>query len=254
VRLGSFSKLKAGTRGSGDDERQQQPEGSLGSRIIRFVKWILRVHFKIDLNGNTTATSEILIGENVTLSDVDKRALDTPEGPRWAISANKTNLTGRWKPIVTPEFKQEYDEYLKNCSQSVFFRKLVLSTIGLTEGEIQQNGRNLTITDRNPAGAWTRTLVSSGADLNTTDYEPVQVEIKDPDADLVQVEAWWEQQGKVHRSILRGKPRIKGGSFETLRYLESDNVLVTDSIFHPPPDSNGSFRPGFVKWRYQRMS
>jgi hypothetical protein len=176
-----------------------------------------------------------------------------PMGPRWAISSNTTDLSGLWKAIATPDFKKEYDQYLKNCSQSAFFRKVIISMLALTKDEILHDGRNLTITSRATGGAaWTRTLESSGADLASAEFTPILVEFKDPDSDSVNSEAWWEQDGTVHRSVMRGKPRVRGGEFETLRYLDDNDVLICESFFHPSPTSKG-FEPGHVVWRYERV-
>mmetsp|Transcript_16929 Transcript_16929/g.24476 ORF Transcript_16929/g.24476 Transcript_16929/m.24476 type:complete len:188 (-) Transcript_16929:61-624(-) len=175
--------------------------------------------------------------------------------PRWAFANNATNLSGMWKPIITQKFKTVYDEYLQNCSQSFVFRKLVLNVLGLTSDKIEHNGQELTITGINPAGTWERTLVSSGFTEESAkddgDFEPIFTQIVDPDDDVVQVESWWEENGTKHRSILRGKPRVNGGEFETIRYLAGEN-LVCESYFHPHPSTLKQFRPGFVKWTYQR--
>jgi hypothetical protein len=187
-----------------------------------------------------------------------------PEGTRWAISSNTTNLSGIWKPIVTPEFKQQYDEYLQNCSQPFWFRNLVSNVLGTTREQVwhEDNGRELVLSSKNPAGEWKRTLLASGSDLETCVFEPVYATFQDPDKDLVRVESWWEKQGTVHKSILRGKPRLLGGEFETLRYLEAnadsarDDIFVCESYFHPSPTktTNGQeFRPAYVKWRYKRV-
>jgi hypothetical protein len=194
-----------------------------------------------------------------------------PTGTRWAIAANTTQLSGNWRPIVTPAFRQIYDEYLQNCSEPLLPRKLITSLLHTTREVIDHNGRNLTMTSTNPAGTWSRTLVSSGADNtvnNKDEYDVVLSEIIDPDKESVTVESWWDDHGTVHRSVLRGKSRVHGGTFETLRYLEKndpsssrdavmdegnkvDDILIVESFFHPSPESQG-FRNGHVQWRYER--
>ena len=174
---------------------------------------------------------------------------------RWAHAANSIDLSGKWKPIVDSKFKTSYNDYLKNCSQSALFRNVIISALPLTVDIIDQKQVNLTLTSKSPAGSWTRTLVSSGRQLDNSDedhFEPLHVEIIDPDKDTVYIESWWEGQGTVHRSIMQGKPRVKGGVFETRRYLENEDTLITESLFHPPPHK-GSFQPGYVKWRYERV-
>jgi hypothetical protein len=167
---------------------------------------------------------------------------------RQSSAASHVDLSGTWRPIVTPEFKQEYDQYLLNCSESYMFRKVIVNGISLQKESIRQldDGAQLQIVASNPVGNWNRTLVASA--------EPTNVTIKDPDGDVVQVEAWWEQEGTVHKSWLRDKPRILGGAFETARYLESENVLVCESRFHPSPTTSASknFKYGHVVWKFKR--
>jgi hypothetical protein len=192
---------------------------------------------------------------------------------RWETAANTTNLSGKWKPIITEEFKQQYDDYLINCSQSFLFRKVVAGGIQFTREVIEQKeqGRLLTITATNPAANWNRTLVSSSSsedDPAAAASTTTTITITDPDGDLVQVEAWWQDNGTVHKSWLRGKPRVLGGEFETTRFLRGDDVLVCESKFHPNNNTNsksnnnnsisntiltsGDFRPASVTWTFQR--
>jgi hypothetical protein len=174
-----------------------------------------------------------------------------PEGPRWATSCNRTDLSGKWKPIVTPEFKRMYNEYLINCSQPMWFRNLCLNFVGTTREEIVQNGTQLVLRGTNPGGVWTRTLVSSGSDIYNAMFEPIIVEFSDPDKEMVQVESWWMNKGTRHKSWMRGKKRVKGGEFESTRYLESPGILVCESVFH----TNGAkgFEPANIQWRFQRV-
>jgi hypothetical protein len=224
---------------------------------------------------NGAAVGNVILSENNDVSSQEDQNTtilpSQPEGTRWAISSNSTNLSGLWKPIVTPEFKKQYDEYLQNCSQPLWFRNLVSNVLGTTREQVQHdnNGRELVLSSKNPAGEWKRTLLASGSDMETTFgvLEPVYAIFQDPDKDSVQVESWWEHQGTVHKSILRGKPRLKGGEFETLRYLEAnvdgsarDDIYVVESYFHPSPTRatttsiGQKFRPGYVKWRFSRVS
>eukprot|EP00581_Thalassiosira_minuscula_P005987 CAMPEP_0183735868 /NCGR_PEP_ID=MMETSP0737-20130205/47784_1 /TAXON_ID=385413 /ORGANISM="Thalassiosira miniscula, Strain CCMP1093" /LENGTH=285 /DNA_ID=CAMNT_0025969725 /DNA_START=118 /DNA_END=971 /DNA_ORIENTATION=- len=163
---------------------------------------------------------------------------------RQSTAADDVDLSGTWKPIVTEQFKEEYDDYLLNCSQSFMFRKVVVNGIGYQKESIRQlnDGVDLEIIATNPAGNWNRTLVAS------VESQPLNVTITDPDGDVVQVEAWWEENGTRHKSLLRGKPRVKGGVFETVRYLESEDVLVCDSSFFPAPSSSSKFKYGRVLW------
>ena len=79
--------------------------------------------------------------------------------------------------------------------------------------------------------------------------------------ELVKVEAWWEDQGRIHKSILRDKAGVAGGTFETLRYLthkeDTDQaILVTESTFHPSPEhlskASSKFKPAFIRWEYEK--
>jgi hypothetical protein len=191
--------------------------------------------------------------ESIVTSEHQK----VPNGPRWAIPASHTNLSGAWKPIVTAQFKKDYDSYLLNCNQNFVFRQLIVNGMGLQKEYItqKQQGRELDIFATNPAGNWNRTLVTSGADSDQDVFEPMNVTMRDPDGDMVEVEAWWEEGGTVHKSWLRGKPRVQGGEFETARYLESKDVLICDSKFHPSPTAPASkkFRFAHIVWRFQRI-
>ena len=187
---------------------------------------------------------------------------DLPKGPRWAVAHPDTDLSGTWKPIITSEFQDQYEEYLTNCGTTFVFRKVCLKFCSTTRETIEQveDGRVLHFHAKSPAGVWKRSLISSGADASRDDYEAVHAEFLDPDREMVKVEAWWEDQGRVHKSVLRNKPKVCGGEFETLRYLTEDEetgklLLVTDSTFHPSPEhvNNPSckFKPAFVRWKYE---
>lgn len=167
---------------------------------------------------------------------------------RQSRAADNVDLSGTWRPIVTSEFKKEYDSYLVNCGQPYMFRKVCVNGIGYQKEIIRQlnDGVDLEITASNPAGDWKRTLVASD------ESKPFNVTITDPDRDKVQVEAWWEENGTRHKSILREKPVVQGGVFETVRFLESENVLVCESKFHPSPSSVTKFKYGHVCWKFQR--
>ena len=188
-------------------------------------------------------------------ADQETNPSTLPIGSRWAIST--IDLSGTWKPIITPEFKKQYDTYLEHCGEGIFFRKALLAAIGIAKEVYEQrdHGRELSIKGITPINQWERTLRASGAEQDHPDYEPTFTSFRDPDGDTVEVEAWWEENGTVHRSMLRGKPRVKGGVFESRRYLlpEDDNVLVCESTFHPPTDLAGSkFQEDTVEWRFQR--
>lgn len=197
------------------------------------------------------------------LTSYSTKSEKLPEGPRWAVSHPKVDFTGTWKPIVTEEFKDEYESYLKKCATSVFFRKVVINFASTTREVIQhaESGRKLHFHGKTPVGSWERTLVSSGADADSSHFEPHQTNFLDPDKERVYVEAWWEEDGTVHKSWLRGKPRVEGGAFESTRYIEAcpttgQDILVCESKFHPSKDHlndrNSRFQPAVVRWKYHR--
>jgi len=177
-----------------------------------------------------------------------------PRGPRWAIAENSTDFSGIWAPVVTPDFKQALDSFLSSCGQPYLLRKLIVNALPLQREVIRQmqRGRELEIVATNPVGQWNRTLIASGTDKGENHFEPIHHLVLDPDGNEVQIEAWWEKAGTVHRSWLRGNSKVKGGQFETSRYLESQNVLVCESTFHPP-DQSKLFSPAQVVWRYSRV-
>jgi len=186
-------------------------------------------------------------------------------------SASRVNLSGTWKPIVTERFKEEYDAYLSNCRRPYLYRKLLVNGIAFQKEHIRQlnDGRELMIIATNPVGDWNRTLLTSSFDA------PTNVTIIDPDGDTVYIEAYWINNGTRHKSILRGKPNVMGGYFETVRYLEQqqqqrggssngndnndkerEDVLICESKFYPPSTSlhgnSKEFNYGQVVWRFER--
>ena len=194
-----------------------------------------------------------------------------PPSDRSAYAASHIDLSGSWKPVVTPQFQRDYDDFLKNCSQPYLLRQVMIRGIQYQVEHVQQlqRGRELDIVSTNPAGRWHRTLVASD---DTGIDSPFNVTIVDPDGDPIQVEAWWEQHGTRHRSWLRGKPNLYGGFIETIRYLQqqeqNDDVvdaanknsppptfMICESTFHPHPQAPPfkNFQPGRVVWKYQRV-
>jgi hypothetical protein len=132
-------------------------------------------------------------------------------------------------------------------------RSVAVSIVGLTTEETVQSeqGRELLIRGRNVRGLWERTLTASGADKGSDEYTPLKTSIITADAEQVEAEAWWEDNGTVHRSWLRGVTKYGGGEFESKRYLEDDgNVLVCESIFHPTDPSREKAQ---VIWRFRRQ-
>lgn len=198
---------------------------------------------KKETNNDKAVSSSIAPLEKEKENEQVVLRLENQAIERSYVAANATDLSGVWKPITDPTFLQQYDEYLQNCSQSFLFRKVVVNALGLTKDEVIQEheGRCLTIVGTNPAGKWSRTL--STEEICT---------VVDPDHERVQIESYW--LGSKHVSILRGKQRLDGGEFETIRYLDGAH-LICESYFHPRLNSkkNKNFHPGFVKWTYERI-
>jgi hypothetical protein len=192
--------------------------------------------------------------EASSASENESSDADIIVGDRWAVAAPSVDLTGEWniKPLMTEEFKGQYDNYLKLLGQPSLVRSVAVSIVGLTTEETVQSeqGRELLIRGRNVRGLWERTLTASGADQSSDEFTPLLTYIITADAEKVEAEAWWEDNGTVHRSWLRGVTKYGGGEFESKRYLEDDgNTLVCESTFHPADPSREKAQ---VRWRFQR--
>lgn len=243
-------KTKVATPDSHNKKKRRPTDVGI-SVVIHFLKrWILWIEKRIFWH-SPSLSNQSNITFDVTLPE---KRFDPPVGSRWAISNNTTNLSGKWRPIITPAFKRKYEKYLLNCSQPLLFHNLCLNFVALTREEIKQQGNALRIKGTNPIGVWNQTLISSGTDHYNEDYEPINSTFLDPDGEMVHVESWWENNGTVHKSWLRGKPRCCGGEFESTRYLQDENSLVCESVFHPnaagAPKSKG-FLPATVTWRFR---
>jgi hypothetical protein len=169
---------------------------------------------------------------------------------RTATADASTDLTGRWRLLVTTDFKRQYDQYLALLGQPMLVRSVALSIIGMTTEETRQDedGRQLWIKGTNPRGAWERVLTAStDHDRDDQKYFAIQT----IDNETVLAEAWWENDGTMHNSWLRGVSKYGGGSFESVRYMESPDVLVCESAFHPNDQNREVAR---VTWRFARTS
>lgn len=190
-----------------------------------------------------SATEEIAVSEAVHEETIVADTIEVqpalPRGERWAVAAPGTDLTGKWKIVVTDDFKKEYDQYLKNLGQPSLVRSVAVSIVEMTSEEVIQSddGRSLCIKGRNLRGVWDRTLLSSGSDFDfehKDDDEHVRVSLVTADKENVEAESWWEKDGTLHRSWLRGVKKYGGGDFESRRYLSDEgNTLICESIFHP---------------------
>ena len=180
-----------------------------------------------------------------------------PRGKRWAVSSRDIDLTGKWKLTVSEEFRKGYENYLRNLGQPLLVRSIALSIIGMTTEETKQtnHGRDLWIKGVNARGIWERTIHASGSDFDLyvedhTNYDHRRTPIVTADSENVDGQAWWEEEGTVHVSWLKGGKKYGGGDFESRRYLESNgDVLVCESVFHPQEPSR---EKATVTWRFER--
>ena len=207
---------------------------------------------------NMTTTQTFNDPESI-ISTVDNNAvvpIDRPTGTRWAVSDQNVDFTGNWKPIMTEEFRKDYDKYLEGFGQSGLVRTVALNILSQTSEEITQleQGKSMLLVLKNIRGAWSRTLVSSGTDSDSTDFDdyvPLHIPIKTADGETVEAESWWEDNGTIHVSWLRGSKKYSGGNFESRRYLEDNgNVYVCESIFHY---NDKTKQPNRITWRWQRQ-
>lgn len=195
--------------------------------------------------------------ENKIESTKSKSQTQTkPNGDRWAISAPHIDLSGNWKIVVDEKFKEEYDLYLKNLGQPSLVRSIAVSIVEMTTEEVVQGdgGRSLLIKGRNLRGVWDRTLFASGSDydsdfdVGSQDHD--QIDLITADNEKVKAEAWWEENGTVHRSYLRGLKKYGGGDFESRRYLEDGgNIFICESVFHPKDGKEQAL----VTWKFQKI-
>lgn len=189
---------------------------------------------------------------------IEEASWQPPVGDRWAISALNVDLSGKWKLIITEQFKKEYDAFLRSLGQPLIVRAAAVVLIGNTREQTQQTdgGRTLYIKGVNAKGIWERTLTATGSDADTTilpkdgKYEHTRAPILTADSELVDAESWWEKDGYVHVSWTYGGKRYGGGDFESRRYLENDgDVYVCETTFHP---TDGEREKSYLKWKFLR--
>lgn len=204
-------------------------------------------------DSTTTAASTTAMEPPVALTADDDSTTSSSMTAIPGRSATATvDLSGEWELVVTDAFKQEYDQYLLRLGQPFLVRSVAVNIIALTQEETQQSqkGRTLFIRGRNVKGVWERTLTASGP-VAGKDFEPIHTPITTADDEEVLAEAWWEDNGTVHRSWLRGVEKYGGGSFESKRYLQDGGkVLVCESIFHP---NDAKRKKATVTWKFQRL-
>jgi hypothetical protein len=201
------------------------------------------------------------IVDAVTSSVIDEHEKDVqeislPKGERWAVSSPKVNLSGKWKIVASDDFKKDYDVYLKNLGQPSLVRSIAVSIVDMTTEEVIQSdsGRSLSIKGKNLRGVWDRTLLASGSDIDVEhgeNDEHMKISLVTADKENVEAEAWWEKNGTVHRSWLRGVKKYGGGDFESRRYLTDEGQkLICESVFHPYARDKEN---AVITWVFERV-
>jgi hypothetical protein len=220
-----------------------------------------------DIMDSVTSSEEAdgLVSREDAISNSIEEAIERgnwvpPSGNRWAISAPEVDLSGKWKLIITEQFKEDYDEFLKALGQPLIVRGAALLIVGNTREETKQRdgGREVYIKGINAKGVWERTLKSSGSDFDTTmlpnadgSYNHTLVKILTADSEKVDATSWWENDGTVHVSWTQGVNRYGGGSFESRRYLENNgDVYVCKSIFRRDNKADGP--DPTLTWKFLR--
>ncbi len=195
---------------------------------------------------NMEEPTKVTAKSNEILSSIE------PRGKRWAVAGAGVDLTGEWELIVTDQFKQDYDRYLNALGQPMLVRSVALGIIALTTEVTKQtdNGKSLLIRGQNVRGTWDRTLVASGTEVGIDEYTPLQIPVMSADSEKVEAESWWENNGRIHVSWLRGVTKYGGGDFESRRFLDGD-VYVCESTFHPKDSSKTLNR---IIWRFRRRA
>lgn len=205
-------------------------------------------------DATTILSSEPLAPSSSKVASSSKSTMSTrPAGDRWAIAAPGIDLSGHWEVIATDEFKHEYDQYLAALGQPLLVRTVAMGIIVQTTEETKQtdNGKSLLIRGRNLRGIWDRTLVASGTDIGYDEYEPLQIPVMTADSEQVEAESWWEEEGTVHVSWLRGVSKYGGGSFESRRYIDDNgDTYVCEGTFHPDDNTK---QPLSLTWRFRRQ-
>ena len=182
-----------------------------------------------------------------------------PQGERWAIAAPGVDLSGKWKLIISDEFRSEYDNFLMSLGQPLIVRGPASMLVGNTREETRQSdkGRYLFIKGINARGIWERLLLASGSDNDTTFlpnkdglYMHEWVPVRTTDGENVKAESYWVDGGTTHVSRVFGSKRYGGGTFESKRYLENNgDVYVCESTFIPDDNTR---QHSYLKWRFLR--
>ena len=196
-------------------------------------------------------------GEKLSKDSKISKISKNPKGNRWAVAAPGVDLTGHWSLIVTDEFKRDYDRYLEGLQQPFLVRSMAVGLLSMTTDECKQtdNGKSLLIHGRNARGIWDRTLVASGTEVGVTKFTPLSVPVMSAESEQVLAESWWEANGTVHVSWLRGVNKYGGGAFESRRYLENNGqIYVCETTFHRQDADKDDDDDIKITWRFRRQA
>ena len=197
-------------------------------------------------------------------------------------AASRVDLTGRWRPAntISAQDLTDYDEFLKACCSdkiSYWTRQLLSSSSVVSRQEfvVKQfdEGRILEFVDVHPlaSNVWNRTIVTSTSPKNNRlgknssamarqgdskldGRRSYANRIKGPQGNPVLVEAYWEENGTVHTSLLRMAVNDDNGEvdsdnqgwLQTRRYLypgtshfetrqhkeDKTRVMVVETTYH----------------------
>ena len=154
----------------------------------------------------------------------------TPEERQATASVD---FTGNWTLIVDDGFKSQYDSYLRKLGQPMLVRTVAMTVIGSTKEEAVQSegGKQLYIRGMNVRGSWERTLEASETDALVEDgMHAVEGHVLKPmvtaDEEEVEVAAWWEDGGKVHRSWVVGGKKYGGGKRNFVLFVMVNAIRI----------------------------
>eukprot|EP00804_Cyclotella_cryptica_P023878 CCRYP_010019-RB/>CCRYP_010019-RB protein AED:0.03 eAED:0.03 QI:721/1/1/1/1/0.66/3/533/398 len=106
-----------------------------------------------DIMDSVTTSDEVdLLSSSTDIEDYI--GWEPPAGERWAIAAPGVDLSGKWKLIITDQFKKDYEEFLKSLGQPLIVRGAAVVLIGNTREETKQSdgGRSFYIKGINAKG------------------------------------------------------------------------------------------------------
>jgi len=181
-----------------------------------------------------------------------------PTNTRSKTCAHHTDLSGSWTLVIADNFLLEYDNYLTALGINYFVRKVALQVIYQTTEVIEQSsegGTELRIIGSNPKGVWDRTLIASnGVKVENNDgdkFTHERFQTTTAEGEDIMSEAWWEEGGTVHRSILLdAASKYGGGDFESKRFLDAEDNYICVSTFHPQTEG---MKPVSITWKYSRV-